>query len=208
MRPWVAFRRFSIAVSGLACTLIPAHPAHALDPNQRLTQYLHSSWRIQDGSAPATMFTISQSSDGFLWFSSQTRGVYRFDGVRFLSWHLPSKDRSPVFKVVGDRTGGVWVLSQGGIAHIDNGVLASHFELPGLLWAAGISMEADGSLWVVRGRNIVSDAPLCHVTDSTVRCFGKSDGIPISPADALLADRRSCAVSSRSDRVVLGTSQR
>jgi ligand-binding sensor domain-containing protein len=29
---------------------------------------------------------------------------------------------------------------------------------------------------------------LCHVTDSAVRCFGKSDGIPISPADALLAD--------------------
>ena len=93
-----------------------------------------------------------------------------------------------MFKVIGDRTGGVWAVSQAGIAHVHNGVLASYFELPGLLWAAGISVDADGSLWVVRGRNTVSDAPLCHVTDSAVRCFGKSDGIPISPADALLAD--------------------
>ena len=33
----------------LACTLFVARPAHALDPNKRLTQYLHTSWRIQDG---------------------------------------------------------------------------------------------------------------------------------------------------------------
>jgi hypothetical protein len=89
------------------------------------------------------MFTISQGSDGFLWFSSQNRGVYRFDGVRFLSWPLPSKNQSPVFKIVGDRKSGVWALSQGGIAHIDHGLLVSDFKLPGLLWAAGISVEAD-----------------------------------------------------------------
>ena len=36
--------------------------------------------------------------------------------------------------------------------------------------------------------NSITDAPLCHVTDRAVKCFGKSDGIPISPVDALLAD--------------------
>src|SRR5271165_3488691 len=57
----------------LTCTLFVARPAHALDPNKRLTQYLHTSWRIQDGSAPAGMFTVAQTSDGFLWFSTYSR---------------------------------------------------------------------------------------------------------------------------------------
>ena len=41
-------------------------------------------------------------------------------------------------------------------------------------------------MWV--GRRADSDAPLCHVTDHAVKCFGKNDGIPISPIDSLLAD--------------------
>ena len=49
-----------------------------------LTQYMHTSWRIQDGSAPAGMFSITQTSDGFLWFVAMGRNdLYRFDGVRF-----------------------------------------------------------------------------------------------------------------------------
>src|SRR5271167_3009809 len=70
----------------LTCVLLLAGPAHALDPNKRLTQYIHTSWRIQDGSLPAGMLAITQTSDGFLWFSASAQGVYRFDGVRFLPW--------------------------------------------------------------------------------------------------------------------------
>ena len=51
-----------------------------------------------------------------------------------------------------------------------------------------MSVDADGSLWLVRGGNPVSDAPLCHATDQALKCFGKADGISISPADALLPD--------------------
>jgi len=35
---------------------------------------------------------------------------------------------------------------------------------------------------------VFSDAPLCHVNDLAAKCFGKSDGIPISPVNSLLAD--------------------
>jgi signal transduction histidine kinase/streptogramin lyase len=93
-----------------------------------------------------------------------------------------------VLKAFGDRAGGLWVLSDLGIAHLKDGVVTSHFDLPGFLPIAGISEDADGSLWVLRGRNTVSDAPLCRVNAQGVKCFGKADGVPISPADALLAD--------------------
>jgi signal transduction histidine kinase/ligand-binding sensor domain-containing protein len=176
--------------SCLACVLLLARPAHALDPNKRLTQYLHSSWRTQDGSAPASMFTITQTSDGFLWFASPPRGIYRFDGVRFLPWLLPPKGSltDTILNVVGDREGGLWSLSESGIAHIKGADVVSDVQLDGVVWLAGTTVVADGSLWVVRGRNAVTDAPLCQVTDRALRCFGKSDGIPISPAEALLAD--------------------
>jgi PAS domain S-box-containing protein len=50
-----------------------------------------------------------------------------------------------------------------------------------------VSIDVDGSIWVVRGDNGVSE-PLCHVTEDTVQCFGKADGIPITPLDAVLSD--------------------
>src|SRR6188474_2532313 len=70
----------------LICVLASARPAYGLDPHKRVTQYIHTSWRIQDGSLPAGMFSITQTSDGFLWLLSLPGDLYRFDGVRFVRW--------------------------------------------------------------------------------------------------------------------------
>ncbi|MBV8051123.1 MAG: ATP-binding protein [Acidobacteriaceae bacterium] len=166
-----------------------AYPLHALDPNKHITQYLHTSWRMQDGSAPAAMFSITQTSDGFLWFSAIPQGVYRFDGVQFLPRFLNSDITTMhIGNVFADETGGLWAIGDHEAAHIKDGTVIAHLDLEGVGGRAGISRDPDGSLWVARASNRVADAPLCHVTDRTVKCFGKSDGMPISPADALLAD--------------------
>ena len=176
--------------SCLTCVLLLAGALHALDPNKRLTQYLHTSWRIQDGSAPAGMFTMAQTSDGFLWFSAYSQGIYRFDGARFLPSPLPSKGgpSNKVFKVFGDRAGGLWAVGNREIVHLKRGVVSSDFQLEGLASFQNISEDPDGSLWVVRAASTVSDAPLCHVTEREFKCFGKADGIPITPIDSILAD--------------------
>ena len=181
------WRRWALC---LTCVLLLAGTVHALDPNKRLTQYMHTSWRIQDGSAPAGIEAIAQTLDGYLWFSSDSQGLYRFDGVRFLPWTLSSNGKTinTIVKVYGDHAGGLWAFGEREIVHLKGGVVTSHFDLDGLQQFQQISEDPDGSLWVVRGRNVVSDAPLCHITDQAVKCFGKSDGVPISPADSLLAD--------------------
>src|SRR6202162_4657043 len=51
----------------LSYVLFGTAPVHALDPNLRLTQYMHKAWGTQDGSLPAAMSSITQTSDGFLW---------------------------------------------------------------------------------------------------------------------------------------------
>ena len=159
-------------------------PVHALDPGKHLTQYIHTSWRVQDGSLPAGMYHIVQTSDGFLWFLSLPADIYRFDGVRFLPWHLPagvSIDRS--MNIFADRAGGLWVLGTREIFRLKGGAVSSHFQLEVGMFQS-VSEAPDGSLWVLRRS---SDAPLCHVTDA-VKCFGKTDGIPISDLQSILTD--------------------
>jgi signal transduction histidine kinase/ligand-binding sensor domain-containing protein len=170
--------------------LLLANPAYALDPSKRLTQYMHTSWRIQDGSAPSGMYTIAQTSDGFLWFLSSRGDIYRFDGVQFRPWRLPADAGSigRILNIVGDQAGGLWVLGANGIAHLKGGLVTSHFELEGTMPNAGnLSEDSDGSVWVVRGENGISE-PVCHITERAVKCFGRADGIPISPIDAIVED--------------------
>ena len=164
-------------------------PVHALDPNLRLTQYMHKSWRTQDGSAPAAdIISIAQTSDGFLWFVS-TRGLYRFDGLRFVPWALPpTVSMHAIANVFGDRSGGLWVVGDDEIVHLQGRVVSSHFELKGVQSTQNISEDPDGSLWVVRGSPASLDSPLCHVTHEALKCFGKDEGIPIAPINSLLAD--------------------
>src|SRR5208282_3548000 len=176
----------------LSCVLWLAGTVYALDPNKRLTQYMHTSWRIQDGSAPAGIEAIAQTLDGYLWFSSDSQGLYRFDGVRFLPWRLSSNGKTinTIVKVYGDHAGGLWALGAREIVHLKGGVVTSQFNLDGLQQFQQIREDPDGSVWVVRGRAAGSDAPLCRITDRAVKCFGKPEGVPISPVDSLLADGR------------------
>ncbi|MGO9515611.1 MAG: two-component regulator propeller domain-containing protein, partial [Candidatus Korobacteraceae bacterium] len=74
------------------------------------------------------------------------------------------------------------------IAHLKGGVAVSHFELPGIQQFQRVSEDPDGSLWVVRWSLSVTNQPLCHISDQATRCFGESDGIPISAAASLLRD--------------------
>src|SRR5271165_2106048 len=186
---WACVAIAAMLGSCLTCVLLLAGTGHALDPNKRLTQYIHTSWRIQDGSLPAGMFSITQTSDGFLWFSAIAQGVYRFDGVRFVPWVPSAKIGSiHIEQVFADEAGGLWAIGDHEIAHIKDGAVIAYFELEGIGGRTSISRDPDGSLWITRTSNRVGDAPLCHITDRAAKCFGKSDGMPISPANALLAD--------------------
>ncbi len=175
----------------LLASLLPgAASIYALDPDKRLTQYLHTSWRIQDGSLPAGMLSITQTSDGFLWCLSSRGELYRFDGVQFYPWRVPAEAESigRIKNILGDQAGGLWVLGANGIAHLKGEMVTYHVALDGLVAnPSNVSIDPDGSIWVVRSENGVSE-PLCHVTEGAIKCFGKSDGVPIAPIDAILAD--------------------
>jgi signal transduction histidine kinase/ligand-binding sensor domain-containing protein len=174
----------------VACAPFVAQTAYALEPNKRLTQYLHTSWRLQDASAPAGMFSIAQTSEGFLWFSSYSPAIYRFDGVQFVPTFFPYKGGAgnKVFKVLGSRAGGLWAVGSREITYIKDGAIVSDVELDGLSSFQNLSEDPDGSLWVVRAAANISDSALCQVANGKVKCFGRAEGVPISPIDTILAD--------------------
>ncbi len=187
------FTTLSVLGPYMLCLSLLEQPAHALDPNKRITQYIHTAWRYADGSGESA-YGITQTSDGFLW--TVAGDMKTFDGVRFITWDGPPNGGSftkgtpfgQIANAFGDRTGGLWVLGLHGIVHLKGRVITSQFELKGLLNSQNIAEDNDGSIWVVRANNGISDLPLCHVSDLALKCFGKADGIPISPIDSLLAD--------------------
>ena len=177
--------RTAILYGSLLYLLLRVTPLHALDPNKHLTQYIHTAWRTQDGSLPAGMFSITQTSDGFLWFLSLPGDIYRFDGVRFLSRHTPADfSSSTIGSILADHAGGLWVVADE-LIHLKGGAVTSHFAVNGTAFQS-MSQDPDGSVWVATRRG--SDQPVCHVTERSVRCFGKNDGIPISRVQSVLAD--------------------
>jgi signal transduction histidine kinase/ligand-binding sensor domain-containing protein len=172
------------------CALFLSRPAHALDPNLRLTQYMHTSWRIQDGSVSAGMFSVAQTADGFLWLTSVSQGMYRFDGIRFVPWTLTVDARTidHIVSVHGDRAGGLWAVGEHEVFHLKGGVVTAHFALEAQFRTANISEDPDGSLWILDA-GFDLRAPLCHITEHEVKCFGESEGIPLpTGGQALLAD--------------------
>jgi hypothetical protein len=112
------------------------------------------------------MFTITRTTDGFLWLSS-LRELYPFDGIRSVRWDLSAYGSlaAIVMNAVADRAGGLWMITDSGIAQVKDGAVLSDSALTGVLWFGDTTVEADGSLWVVRSRNAVTDAPLCRLAD-------------------------------------------
>ncbi|MBJ7313615.1 two-component regulator propeller domain-containing protein [Rugamonas sp. CCM 8940] len=72
-RPWHCL--FLFLLLGLLLT----RPARALDPNVRLEDFRHDTWRMKDG-APSGITSMAQTADGWLWIGTQA-GLYRFDGL-------------------------------------------------------------------------------------------------------------------------------
>jgi hypothetical protein len=58
----------------------------ALDPGRRISQYAHTTWRVQDGSINIGS-SITQTPEGYLWLGTP-EGLLRFDGPALTSQHL------------------------------------------------------------------------------------------------------------------------
>ncbi len=124
----------------------------AVDPSRRISQYGHTSWRIQDGAFSGEPQAIAQTADGYLWIATLA-GLVRFDGVRFVSWtpldgkRLPS---SKILSAMGGSDGSLWIGTAAGLARWQNGNLVNYPETG--RYVNAIIERRNGTVWIARSR--------------------------------------------------------
>jgi ligand-binding sensor domain-containing protein len=169
--------------------LFTISPAGALDTSRQLSQYGHTAWRVEDGVFAGTPNVITQTTDGYLWIGTQA-GLTRFDGVRFISWRPPEGKELPSSRInslLGARDGSLWIGTAMGLARWRNGELTNYREPTGSIMA--ILEDRAGTIWIARANISDTKGPLCKVTDTGLRCYGRDDGVAIPYAVALANDR-------------------
>lgn len=120
----------------------------------RLDQFYESHWFAHDGG-PANVTAIAQTTDGYLWLSSD-RGLVRFDGVAFQpfsSFAAPGEAiQSPGISLLqADDDGGLWVgYAYGGISHLVRGHFQHYGKAEGLPVSTTVAILRDTMrrLWV------------------------------------------------------------
>jgi PAS domain S-box-containing protein len=188
----VRARAVSALGAVLSSLLLVALPrAHALDPDRRISQYGHTVWRIQD-SAISPPINIAQTTDGFLWVTT-AQGLMRFDGVRFRQWQPPQGQSLPgthLSAVLGTRDGSLWIGTTRGLARWKDGQLRTYTDLQHPTGIATIIEDDSGTIWATRYGHYAREAPLCSISEETLRCFGKKDGIPVGYGLGLTHDNQ------------------
>jgi signal transduction histidine kinase/ligand-binding sensor domain-containing protein len=131
--------------------------SHGINRDQKLANLYHTAWTFKDG-APAEIYALAQTTDGFLWLGTAT-GLFRFDGIRFEPYRPESgkafRQRS-VVSLFAVPDGGLWVgYSFGGVSFIKNGSVTDYGESEGLPSDAVLAFARDrqGTIWIAAGED-------------------------------------------------------
>ena len=152
-----------------------SQPAFALDPGRSLTQYIHRIHQIQ-GLPQATIFSILQTHDGYLWLGTQ-RGLVRFDGVRFTA---PESSSGPFLQdtwirsLLEDEQHNLWIGSnEDGLVRFSHGVMTRYSGGDGLPSANTRCLVAgrSGEFWVCTANG------LARAVNGKFISYGVSQGL-------------------------------
>jgi signal transduction histidine kinase/ligand-binding sensor domain-containing protein len=126
----------------------------ALDPSQPFNSYIRTHFSHEDGLPSGIVHGIVQSQDGFLWLSSGSNLLTRFDGRHFTDIPYPP---ARVMAIAQD--GDLWVGTEGagGVERIPAAALNQFARLPATSYHPGpgpgsrilcLHFSRSGVLWV------------------------------------------------------------
>ena len=159
-------------------TIAFAFPVRALDPVKTLNQYAHRIWGQEEGLFQPTIYSILQTSDGFLWLGTQD-SLIRFDGMRFREFDSPDASafrHSLIHALLEDQAGNLWVGTLGaGVAKIaPDGAITRYTARQGLPSDSVFCLASDpgGEVWICTNQG------LARFQDGRFRVFTTADGLP------------------------------
>ena len=174
----------SIAIGTIALAL-GVGPATALDPKERITQYFHTAWRVQDGAFETAPNAVTQTADGYIWIGTGS-GLVKYDGARFDAWAPPagkSLANPNIISLLGSSDGTLWIGTAGGLLSWKNNDLREHLRYR----IDEIIEDHKGRIWAARARALRLGG-LCQVTGEHPACFGGDDQMELPSAVTLAAD--------------------
>ncbi|HEY2587767.1 MAG TPA: two-component regulator propeller domain-containing protein, partial [Tepidisphaeraceae bacterium] len=130
------------------------------------------------GLPEGTIYSIRQTSDGFLWLGMQT-GLVRFDGVQFTTVREvggTSLENLWIRDLLPDNQDGLWLATEdAGLIHLKDGVARRFTTQDGLPSNRmhALLLDRHGSLWVV------GDGGLVSVTEGKVTRYGSEQGLSL-----------------------------
>ena len=167
----------SILLAASAC-------AFALDPSLDVSQYAHTAWKIREGFAKGTIYSMAQTPDGYLWLGTEF-GLLRFDGVQAVPWQPPDGEELPggnIRALLVARDGTLWIGTGKGLASYKDGKLTKYPEVAG--YAVGpLLQDGNATVWVA----VQEPGRLCAIQTGTAKFYG--DGSFGGAVFALYSDR-------------------
>lgn len=166
-----------------------------------LTGYTISSWSGGDGVALGAIRALAQDHDGYLWLGTDS-GLYRFDGVHFVSAEavtVPALPRFPVRALLLDAGGRLWIgfADKGGLYVLDRTRLhRMHLPHDQSVTVNALAEDRgegrDGDLWVAH------DAGLLHRHGQTWTQLTSDAGLPGGPVYHVRIDGETTSVGTSS----------
>jgi signal transduction histidine kinase len=169
------------------CLIQPLLPlSYGLNPNPRISQYGHTAWRIQDGYFAGSPTAVAQTHDGYLWVGI-SNGLFRFDGVQFSPFYLPSGQRlsESVVSLLAARDASLWFVGGSDLVHLKEGSLIRYKRDGPQRRANAIIQAKDATIWVTYSRQPFGNA-LCRVDGLKLRCYGAAEGVTLRYVTAQL----------------------
>jgi signal transduction histidine kinase/ligand-binding sensor domain-containing protein len=161
----------------------------AVDPATHISQYSHMVWRGQGGIFNGAPSAITQTTDGYIWIGTES-GLYRFDGVRFVSWaELTGQKQlqsTEVSALLGARDGSLWIGAGYRLYRWKGNKLSNYST--GDEFVSSIIETPQGTVWMTRERQMPQVGALCQILDHGVHCYDGRGGVPLEVAFSLAAD--------------------
>jgi ligand-binding sensor domain-containing protein/signal transduction histidine kinase len=165
-------RKRHLPINGLIVfiLLVICPSALSLNPALEVNQYAHASWKIREGFSQGRIGSIAQTTDGYLWLSTDF-DLLRFDGVTNTPFQPPPGQQLPSRTIMGllaSRDGKLWIGTNKGLASWDGVKLTQYPELDGQFVFALLE-DHEGIIWA--GGLSVQEGKLCQISRGRAECF-------------------------------------
>jgi len=163
----------------LLALMVQTWAARAADlgsPKDSLTQFKIDTWQTEQGLPLNAVQSLFQTRDGYLWVGTGG-GLARFDGVRFTTFdsaQAPDMASQPIFGMMEDAQGNLWIGHSKGAALYRNGVfqvgISQEVTASRRVWS--FAQAADGVIWAATENGLV------RWEQGRTKLYQQADGLP------------------------------